>query len=412
MLLITSAYPHLKRLDENGVDVGPELVARCIASWQANGFDVLSVHNAAERGVIGAGLPGVTYRFVEEELPPGARKMPSFAAVLNDLPPDEPVGIINADIFMPPCTDLAERMDRRARQATLVLHRWEVPSLERREGRHFGLGVDLFVFTPALIAPAIEGLIQRPYQLGVPWWDYALPLAAGLYSPLSLVSDPILLHHTHEQAWNDREWHVFAKVSETYLLEQVENEAADPVLAAEIGKRLRSIEEYYGDNPDRHDRNYAIADLSLHLVQALSSRNTVSLLAEMSFPATETFDAWLQPSEREARRVVEIEARRSAGAGNETSAAVKSHLGSATRPTAQDELLKFLNQPDALREFEVAPSLAIYDRVTVDSPWWSVLAAGIADLARIVSTMGKLLERRFRRWRRGQHRQRPLPPSS
>ncbi len=404
MLLITSAFPFLKRLDENGVDVGQDLVRDCILSWQANGFDVLSVHNEAERDRIGAGLPGVTYRFVQEDLPPGARKMPSLAAVLSDLPPNEPIGIINADLFMPRCLDLAERMDRLARESTLIMHRWEVPSITRRKGKRFDLGVDLFAFTPSLIAPALEGLIKRPYQLGVPWWDYALPLAASLYSRLSLVSDPILLHHTHDQAWNDREWHDFADISETYLIEQAKHPLADQRRAEQLTERLGEIDEYYAGEHDRFERHYALGDLTLHLIQTMSSQHTVSLLADMSF-AVEDDDPWLQRSEREAGRHALLQQRRAA-------ATIESHTSipvgaptaggqiSSTPPTAQEELLKYVSAEALPREQGRPTRLAIYDEVTDETSAWQLVVAGLSDLWAVIMAIGKLLERRFRRWRR------------
>ncbi|SHF19176.1 hypothetical protein SAMN02745157_1862 [Kaistia soli DSM 19436] len=390
MLLITSAFPLLKRLDEDGVDVGQDLVKRCVGSWQANGFDVLSVHNEAERDLIGAGLPGVTYRFVDEVLPPGARKMPSLAAVLADLPPTEPIGIINADIFMPQCTDLASRMGRLARQSSVILHRWEVPSLTRREGRQYEIGVDLFAFTPALIAPALTGLNSRPYQLGVPWWDYVLPVAASLYAPLSLVSDPILLHHSHEQAWNDGEWHEFAAISEAYLLEQARLPLADKHLAEQLAERLGNIDEFYSVDPDPGQRHYALADLTLHLIHTMSSQHAVSLIAEMSFPGVSD-DPWSQRSEGEAVRKAVIDERRGAATG-ESQATAKAEPGA---PVIRRELGKPL-------------SLAINEKVTQETPTLGVLAAGFGDLWRVAAAIGKVLEKRWRRWRRRDGRQ-PAP---
>ncbi len=408
MLLVTSAFPFLKRLDENGVDVGPDLVRRCVESWQANGFDVLSVHNEAERDLIGAGLPGVTYRFVEEDLPPGARKMPSFAAFLSVLPPDEPIGIINADLFMPPCLDLAARMDRLARQSTLILHRWEVPSLARREGKRFDLGVDLFAFTPALIAPALSGLVEHPYQLGVPWWDYALPLAASLYSPLSLVSDPILLHQTHEQAWNDREWHDFASISETYLIKQVKNPLADQWRAQQLRERLGEIDEYYAGEHDPFERHYALADLALHMIQTMSSRHTVSVLSDMSFAADDA-DPWLQRSEREAGRHALMQLRRAAATIEIVPPVPDATPIESAPPSAQEELLRYLAVETVPSGVDIRSGLAIRDEVTDETPALQVVKAGLGDLWAVTMEIGKLLERRFRRWRR---RHRPRSPAT
>lgn len=375
MLLITSAFPKLKRLDENGQDVGAELVGRCLRSWQENGFRVLSVHNEAERDFIGDGFPGVEYRFVAEQLGPEARKTPSFAALFADLDPDEPVGLINADIFMAPTLGFADRLAAAAVEGTVVMHRWDVPSLDRRKGRKFELGVDLIAFTPRRIWSALEPFLRLPYQLGVPWWDYALPVAASLHGPLLHVADPILLHHLHDQAWNSEEWHRFARISAGYLAEVAAAADADPGLAKELGRRLKRIRrETRGIDPAK-ERDYLLASLTIRWVQVFSERNARSLIAEMDLPSNgreldnpddSAVDEWMDDDD----------------------------------PAEIDEAT-ILRRGRPRREFPGATALAIYDEISTESSSGQVIAAGLRDIKKIVLSTGKLLERRVRRKRRG-----------
>lgn len=379
MLLVTSAFPLLKRFDESGTDVGGELVGTCLKSWQANGFRVLSVHNKAEEPLIGDGFPGVEYRFVDEDLGPTARKTPSLAAVLSDLPPDEPVGIINADIFMVEAPHLADRLAAAARDSTVVMHRWEVPSLAGRRGRRFDLGVDLLAFTPGKVAPAIAAFVDLPYQLGVPWWDYAFPVAASLYSPLMLVADPILLHHTHDQAWNSGEWHRFAGLSASFLKAQAAEPSANPKLARELQRRLARIErDHYGSkNPKEPD--YALAELTIRWIHVFSEQKALSLLSEMELP----------PSGRTLDDPVEDDLL-------EGLLSTNSAYNSAD-PAEASEIRRKMPR----REFKGPPPLALYREVSTESTAGQVVGAGFRDIGRVILATGKLLERRMRRKRRG-----------
>ena len=379
MLLLTSAYPLLKRLDENGGDVCKELVGQCLASWQANGFRIRSIHNRAEEARLGTLFPGVEYRFVDEELGPEARKTPSFSAVLADLDPDEPVGIINADVFMAGAPDFAERIGKIAREATVIMHRWEVPSLRRREGQRFDMGVDLLAFTPRRIAPALEAFARHPYQLGVPWWDYALPVAASLYAPLVLVSDPILLHHTHEQAWNSGEWHKFARISSDFLETQSRSPAADPKVARELQRRLARIERDHRGTSRPKEVDYALAELTLRWMHVYSERRNLSLLSEMTLPASgRTLD---DPAEDDLLAAMLEADEAYSSAAPEEAAAIRRKM--------------------PRREFKTPLTLALYREISTESSAWQVLRAGLRDIGLVARSVGKLLERRVRRRRRG-----------
>ena len=374
MLLVTSAFPFLKRFDENGMDVGGNLVGTCLKSWQNNGFRVLSVHNQAEKEMIGDGFPGVEYRFVEENLGPTARKIPSLAAILSDLPQDEPVGIINADIFMAEAPCFAERLAALAIDSTIVMHRWEVPSLADRRGHRFDLGVDLLAFTPAKVAPALTAFTKLPYQLGVPWWDYALPVAASLYAPLTHVVDPILLHHTHDQAWNDEEWHRFALISSEFLKNQLEIEGSDSMLTAELQRRLNRIDRQHYTSKDPKERDYALAELTLRWIQVYSEQRMFSLLSEMKLPASGRTLSDAIPDESAADDEL---------------------------PPGLLEELTNIRRKMPRREFNSPPLLALYKEISTESTAGQVIGAGFRDIGRVILSTGKLLERRMRRKRRG-----------
>ncbi len=380
MLLVTSAFPHLRRFDENGVDVGADLVARCVRSWQSNGFRVLSVHNESDREQIGLGLPGVRYAFVDERIPGSARSMPSLAAVIAQAPSDEPIGIINADIFMVPFEGLAERMEAFARSRTIVMHRYDVPSIDRRDGKIFEIGVDLLAFTPSLIAPAIDGLVRRPFQLGVPWWDYALPLAASLYAPLALATDPILLHHAHQLNWNENEWHRFAALTEDYLLEQANNSSADPQIADVLKRRMGQLHEDFASDQDRYRRNYALDEIARHMLHRISGHRALNLFAEMSLRGDQSGQAaaWDSLSSGEMARLEAAE--RAKGAAESIAAEVVSAAAAQEPPQRSPVMLT--------------------PEVVDSAPLNRVLAAGLHDASTSIMTVGKAIERRFRRWRR------------
>jgi hypothetical protein len=336
-------------------------------------------------------FPDVEYRFVEENLGPEARKTPSFAAVLNGLDPDEPVGIINADIFTALVPDLAARTAKAAAEAVLIGHRWEVPSLAARRGKRFDLGVDFIAFTPRKIAPAIESFAKLPYQLGVPWWDYAFPTACSLYQPLSLIDDPIFLHHTHENAWSMVEWHRFAAITLDYLKARAEDPAADRRIARELKARLARLEHDYRDNPRPKEKDYALAELTLRWVHVMSERRPLSLVSEMALPPTglDLDDPWVKALPESLKPLFELP---------DTEAAANS-----AEPAVAPAVLSRMPR----REFKAPPFLALFKDVSTESSPAKVVGAGFRDLGLVALATGKLLERRVRRRFRPGHGARP-----
>ena len=63
--LVTSVPPRLKRKAPDGQDFGPAYQRRCVASWLAEGWDVVSVNPAAECETVREAHPGLRVEAVD-----------------------------------------------------------------------------------------------------------------------------------------------------------------------------------------------------------------------------------------------------------------------------------------------------------------------------------------------------------
>jgi tetratricopeptide (TPR) repeat protein len=173
----------------------------CLQSWIACGFHILAVNGADE-------IPLLSERYPEVEFIPltrtarsvFGRNTPFIADMLSVLAGrSEPVlGIINCDLLFEPDSFWRELPRVIATQTLIMGHRYDVFTLEGGVMTPYYAGYDYFFFDRA----AAMALAQtpRPFSMGLPWWDYWLPLSLRLRGyQIQCLKTPVVLHLQHEQ---------------------------------------------------------------------------------------------------------------------------------------------------------------------------------------------------------------------
>lgn len=189
-VLATSLAPHAADTQDAAV-----------ASWLEQGFSVISYNVAEEAERLAPRYPNVTFR------PPArtatAKPLPLIGDMLADLCREEAdlFGIVNADIVLRPGTEVIRNLGAPLTRRLVAVIRTDVDDLETLANPGRPRGFDAFFFDPAL-----AGILdERPFCIGMPNWDYWLPLAAFAAGwSLAAISAPIALHPRHETRWGDK----------------------------------------------------------------------------------------------------------------------------------------------------------------------------------------------------------------
>lgn len=203
-----------------------------IESWRAAGCMVISVNSAKEAPAIRAAYPQVTIveaaataeRFAHKPVPyiHDLLKTLRRACADYDVPLAQcTVGIINADIYFRNVPHLAETLRREAKGALILGPRVDVDASAsftafRPSGdESYSVGYDYFFMSGDLL----DDFADSPFCMGMPFWDYWMPLAALLGGrPLKSLNAPVALHVTHDTRW-DNSIYLFFHSLVAYVIE-------------------------------------------------------------------------------------------------------------------------------------------------------------------------------------------------
>lgn len=199
------------------------LQAAALASWRAAGFEAISVNGASEAEAVRAEHPGVTVipvsataeRFAKKPVPyihDLLKALRAAVAAHGHAPGAATVGIINADIYFRDVPGLADFIAHEARDSLVCGPRVDVPDMSalagyRPDGREtYAVGYDYFFMPDTLLDAFTDG----PFCMGMPFWDYWLPLTALLQGhPLKTLAAPVALHVGHTTRWDDTVYFFF-----------------------------------------------------------------------------------------------------------------------------------------------------------------------------------------------------------
>jgi hypothetical protein len=244
------------------------LQAATVASWLACGFEVISVNGAAEADAVSKAYPDVVMipvsataeRFAKKPVPyiHDMLKVLRQAITARGLALDTCVaGIINADIYMRNVAGLKEFIQREAQGSLLCGPRVDVADLQSfasftpTGAETYSIGYDYFFMSGA----ALEDFADSPFCMGMPFWDYWMPLVTLLKGmPLKTFTSPVALHVHHDTRWDDTIY-LFFHALITYVIE--------------LARRTR------GQNPSAAGRQFDLFfDFVSHLYGAVFTRGT------------------------------------------------------------------------------------------------------------------------------------------
>lgn len=188
-----------------------------IESWRAAGYEVLSVNGASEAERLRATYPGLTVvtvpataeRFAKKPVPYVHDLLKSLrsACTAHGVPLAHcTVGIVNADIYFRNVPGLDETLRREAKGSLILGPRVDVDASASftaflpRGDESYSVGYDYFFMSGDLL----DDFADSPFCMGMPFWDYWMPLAALLQGrPLKSLNAPVALHVTHDTRWDD-----------------------------------------------------------------------------------------------------------------------------------------------------------------------------------------------------------------
>lgn len=207
MLLATSVPPRFSRTcPRTGRDVGLQYLEYCINSWRKNGFKPVSFNRPDEVAAVEAFGVIDCKSVPNDEAREPTKYGPCLGALFNNVPHDEPLAIVNADVYMLIGIDLANRLSDLCQGAVVAARRLDVPYYGAKKGKVFELGYDLFALRPDRVPKSLANAHLRRLQLGMPWWDYAFPYSCSEELPSYRISEPLLLHQLHQDRWDPSTW--------------------------------------------------------------------------------------------------------------------------------------------------------------------------------------------------------------
>ena len=188
-----------------------------VASWRDAGFAVVSVNAAAEVPALTRDHPDVkviaaaaTGEKVAGKPVPYIRDLMQAlrgACADSGVSPNAcTVGIINDDIHLRLTPAQSRDLERSAQGSVILGARVDVADADAiarfaPSGQEtYAVGYDYFLMSGDVLDDFADG----PFCLGMPFWDYWLPLMALLKGrPLKALVSPVALHVAHDTRWDD-----------------------------------------------------------------------------------------------------------------------------------------------------------------------------------------------------------------
>lgn len=173
-----------------------EIQKRCIESWIQSGFEVVAVNTQEEMNMIKHLFPAVEFVVAKRDARAQFGKPYIYVddILANFTTQDCKIcGIVNSDIYLPK-ENLPLFMYQQALNSLVFGSRLDVTSFENANNGKFYNGFDYFFFDRDLIK------LYPPtnFCIGLPWWDYWVPLVAILSNiPVKKVISPIGYHILH-----------------------------------------------------------------------------------------------------------------------------------------------------------------------------------------------------------------------
>lgn len=177
-----------------------------MSSW-ASKFSVYSVNTPEEIDIIRDKYPYINFIENEEVYISGKKKLTKLSSILKAARKVncETVAIVNSDIIL---NDRVKKIldNKYIRSGLTIATRWEID--EDKPYYPFVDGYDLFIFNKKYI----DLYDNDSYVIGMPWWDYWIPLisiTAGI--PVYHIKNKVIFHRTHQTNYDHDDWIKFGE---------------------------------------------------------------------------------------------------------------------------------------------------------------------------------------------------------
>jgi hypothetical protein len=191
-----------------------EVQHRAVQSWQALGFDIVSFNRQTEIGPLSQEFPGLVFHDPGRDASDVTGKpLVYLSDILRYFQERQtgPFGLVNADIILDPAPGFIDRVRTQAQGALVVATRVEIDDLDVRQGRRNLWGFDAMFLDPDMAARFTD----CGFCLGMPFWDYWMPMTAVLHGlPYRQIKNDVAFHLKHAEAWSDKRFlfsHMFVK---------------------------------------------------------------------------------------------------------------------------------------------------------------------------------------------------------
>lgn len=208
-VVLTSQPPLVaqRRFLPSGEVVTEQYATACCRSWSECFGSVVSINSTLEQG---AGIEGLVQevRYVSRDL---TRRVGKPVVLLDDLlrgaADGEPVGIINADVYL--ASETKDALQRVKGNRFLAERRTDVDGLGDTSGDPYRHGFDFFV-VPADLVPVLLG---TELVIGVPWWDHFVPAALILAGARPTGSGlGLAFSLRHDERWAPDLWITYGRL--------------------------------------------------------------------------------------------------------------------------------------------------------------------------------------------------------
>jgi hypothetical protein len=202
-----------------------------VASWAKLGFRILSFNRGSEIAPLGQDFPDVAFHDPGRDAGEVTGKplvfLSDILAYFIDRQPGV-FGIINSDIVLDAPHDLKAQLQAEARDALVVATRVEIDDLASREGKRNLWGFDA-MFLDTNMA---RRFTDCGFCLGMPFWDYWMPMTAALHGlAYKQIKTDIAFHLRHAEAWSDKRFlfsHMFVKFLQDEIVRAMSGKPEDP----------------------------------------------------------------------------------------------------------------------------------------------------------------------------------------
>lgn len=248
----------------------------CVQSCIACGFKIISLNAPDE-------IPALASRYPEVEFIPAGRnassvfgrKTPFIADILSALARESAptLGIINSDIIFEPAAGWHDLESLVAQKSVVTGQRCDTRTLAGGVLHRYRPGFDYFFFD----RDAAEQLAgdTHPFSMGLPWWDYWLPVTLALRGyQIRCVERPAILHLAHESQTEARSatWRRLACEFARAVLAEWEASKATPPYWEDFLSMCRKLASSSDSSLDSGGFDESIIHLSELSVRVIASR--------------------------------------------------------------------------------------------------------------------------------------------